>query len=151
MPRFGATLPYKTSCTFPTTALQCKLLTVCFFSVFLWEVTVRVVLVITRARSKRILSAYPPHLPPRQPSVSLRESLLETALHTHWSWCILTLMVHTTDLWAVECTQTTLAACVYVPSLMRTYLQPAYSRSKCQYAAAATGDVMTASCLTHTG
>lgn len=145
MPRFGATLPYKTSCTFPTTALQCG-----FFSCFLWEVTVRVVLVLPQVRSKRILSAYPP-LPPRQPSVSLRESLLETALHTHWSWCILTLMVHTTDLWAVECTQTTLAACVYVPSLMRMYLQPAYSRSKCQYAAAATGDVMTASCLTHTG
>lgn len=44
------------------------------------ELTVRVTLMITQARGKRSLIACP--LPHRQPSVSLRESLLSTALQT---------------------------------------------------------------------
>lgn len=91
-------------------------------------------------------------LPGWQPSVSLRESLLVTALPTRWSWCIWTLMVHTADLWAcwVHSNNTCCMCLRPGDSLMRMYPQPVDSRSKCQDAAAATRAVITGSLLAHT-
>lgn len=80
---------------------------------------------ITEIRSKRVLSVYalPPHL-----SLSFKGSLLKTAPPNCWSWCILTPMAHTSDLWAVELLSNT--ARVYVPSLARMDLRPANSTSE---------------------
>lgn len=130
---------------------QCEVFTALLIVIveLLWGV-----LFMMKNRGKSSQLVYPrPTPPPRQPSVSLRETFPQTALQISWSWCILTLMVHTTDLWAVEVHSNNTCCMCLRPwdGPMRMSPLPADFRSECQDAAAATRALTAAARLTQTG
>lgn len=73
-------------------------------------------------------------LSPSHPTNNLCHSgkELQTVPQIIWSWCILTLMVHTTDLWAVEVHSNNTCCLCLCPrdSPMRMFLLPANFRSE---------------------